>query len=71
MIGCTRSQVNNVIGGCGTSRPTRMLIEIILGIPIWSTPEAFHALTQHLRREALKISQSNQPDNPKYEKNEK
>ncbi len=73
-IGMTRKSLSRATGIsyfriqaiCGGSGPrpgnaSKKLIEIAVALPIWSSPEEYRALTQRLRWEAQKGSQSARP----------
>lgn len=53
LLGCSSSHLNNTIGGVSASAPARKLLEIAIGIPIWSNPQDFEALTRVLRFQAM------------------
>jgi hypothetical protein len=65
--GLSSAVVHNTCGGYGDEAGpiSKRLIEVCVGMPVWSTPEEFHALTQQVRCDSQRFSQNHQQPNPR------
>lgn len=64
--GLSQSVIYNTCGGYASQAGpvAKRLIEVAVGMPVWSTPEEFFAMTQEVRFDAQRISQNDQPTTP-------